>query len=96
MDNHCITCRWCDHSEGHVCTLGILPIDDPYSDRCESYTAETEPPHITGVDKEYRLCSVCQKSVDYDDMLWRDGEFICPSCYFRVRAEADAQGRGDL
>lgn len=40
MDNHCITCKFCDHSEGHVCTLGRLPIDDPYSDSCESYAEE--------------------------------------------------------
>ena len=31
MDNHCITCKFCDHSEGHVCTLGRLPIDDRIS-----------------------------------------------------------------
>lgn len=40
MNGYCITCRFCDHSEGHVCTLGRLPIDDPYSDSCESYAEE--------------------------------------------------------
>lgn len=40
MNNHCITCRFCDHSVGHICTLGILPIDDPYSDSCTFYAAK--------------------------------------------------------
>ena len=95
MDNHCITCKFCDHSEGHSCTLGILPIDDPYSDSCTSYNAEQ--PYTIGVDlasehrEDYRLCPDCQQSVNYDDMVWLEGKCTCPSCYIKRRARLDAQ-----
>lgn len=128
MDNHCITCRFCDHSEGHVCTLGRLPIDDPYSDSCASYAANlmnkqaiqgsnalpnpsigmtTVQPQVfdeasveftIDVDRkaDYRICPDCQKSVNYDDMIWLNGKCTCPSCYIKRRAQLDAQNRGDV
>lgn len=102
MDNHCITCKFCDHSTGHICTLGRLPIDDPYSDSCGSYEAQPEQPYIIGVDlapeskEDYRLCPDCQQSVNYDDMIWLDGKCTCPSCYIKRRAQLDAQNRGDV
>ena len=85
-EGHCITCRFCDHSEGHVCTLGRLPIDDPYSDSCSSYQAQQA---------DYRLCPDCQQSVNYDDMIWLNGKCTCPSCYIKRRAQLDAQ-EGDV
>ena len=97
MNGYCITCKFCDHSEGHVCTLGRLPIDDPYSDSCASYEAQKEQPYIIGVDlapepkEDYRLCPDCQHSVDYDDMVWLNGKCTCPSCYIKRRAQMDAQ-----
>lgn len=97
MDKHCITCRFCDQSEGYICTLGKLPIDDPHSDSCAFYKAHKEQPYIIGVDlalepKEgYRLCPDCQQIVSYDDMVWLDGKCTCPSCYIKRRAQLDAQ-----
>lgn len=94
MNEHCITCKFCDHSEGHVCTLGRLPIDDPYSDSCASY--EAQQPTI-GVDLAQGpaefivLCPDCQNSVNYDDMIWLNGRCTCPQCYIKRRAHWDAQ-----
>lgn len=86
MDKHCITCRFCDHSEGHICTLGRLPIDDSYSDSCSSYQSQQV---------DYRLCPDCQQSVNYDDMIWLEGKCTCPSCYIKRRAQLDAQEKED-
>ena len=86
MNEHCITCRFCDHSEGHVCTLGRLPIDDLYSDSCSSYQAQQA---------DYRLCPDCQQSVNYDDMIWLNGKCTCPQCYIKRRAQLDAQEKED-
>lgn len=97
MNKNCISCRFCDHSEGHVCTLGRLPIDDPYSDSCANYQDQPEQPYIIGVDlasehkEDYRLCPDCQQSVRYDDMIWLNGKCTCPSCYTKRRAQLDAQ-----
>ena len=93
MDNYCITCKFCDHSEGHVCTLGRLIIDDPYSDSCTSYKASVEQPYVVGVDlapelgEDYRLCPDCQNSVLYEDMIWLNGKCTCPNCYIKRRGD---------
>lgn len=100
MDNHCITCKFCDNSDGCICTLGRLPIDDPNSNRCASY--EAQQPYTIGVDlalepeKDYRRCPGCQNYVDYYDMIWLNGKCTCPSCYIKRRAQLDAQERGDV
>ena len=86
MNNQCITCRFCDHSEGHSCTLGLLSIDDLHSDSCSNYQSQQA---------DYRLCPDCQQSVNYDDMIWLNGKCTCPSCYIKRRAQLDAQ-EGDV
>lgn len=96
MNRYCITCRFCNCSEGYTCTLGRLSIDDPYSDSCGSWTLIPEQPYIIGVDlarkpEDYRLCPDCQRSVNYDDMVWLNGKCTCPSCYIKRRAQLDAQ-----
>ena len=102
MNNHCITCKFCDHSEGHICTLGRLPIDDPYSDSCDSYETQKEAPYNIGVDlaskpdMDCRICPDCQQSVNYDDMIWLNGKCTCPSCYMKRRAQLDAQERSGV
>ena len=93
MDNYCITCRFCERADVTLCTLGRLPIADPYSISCASYEAQSEQPYIIGVDlasepkEDYRLCPDCQQSVAYDDMIWLNGKCICPSCYIKRKAE---------
>lgn len=100
MKGYCITCRFCNHSEGHVCTLGRLAIDDPYSDTCASYKRQEDVPYIIGVDLaskpdvDCRICPDCQQSVNYDDMIWLNGKCTCPQCYIKRRAKLDAQKEG--
>lgn len=91
MDNYCVTCKFCDHSEGH-CLYTRKTFDRrPVFDSCNSYEAQVEQPYVVGVDLapelggDYRLCPDCQNSVLYEDMIWLNGKCTCPSCYIKRR-----------